>query len=90
MQTIGRRLLFPKNHPQEAGSKSLKESLIQIDKDAQEKTLIKFKESCWKATYFMSAEIFALTVSIGEPHFQDTKYIWVGPGDRRWPDQTMK
>ncbi|XP_002982720.2 ASC1-like protein [Selaginella moellendorffii] len=54
------------------------------------KTLIKFKESAWKAVYFTSADLFALLITYREPWFHNTKYFWIGPGDQVWPDQKIK
>ncbi|XP_065860641.1 ceramide synthase 1 LOH3-like isoform X2 [Euphorbia lathyris] len=57
---------------------------------ANRKKIEKFKESAWKFVYFLSAELFALSVSYSEPWFTNTKYFWVGPGDQIWPDQKLK
>jgi ceramide synthetase len=58
--------------------------------DDKSKKIRKFKESAWKCIYFLSAEIFALSVTYNEPWFTDTKYFWVGPGTQIWPDQKIK
>ncbi|WCJ22054.1 Ceramide synthase 1 LOH3 [Euphorbia peplus] len=57
---------------------------------ANRKKIQKFKESAWKCVYFLSAALFALSVSYNEPWFTTTKYFWVGPGDQIWPDQKLK
>uniref|UniRef100_A0A0E0K4S4 TLC domain-containing protein n=1 Tax=Oryza punctata TaxID=4537 RepID=A0A0E0K4S4_ORYPU len=44
----------------------------------------KFKESAWKCTYFLSAELLALSVTYKESWFTNTKNFWVGPGDQFW------
>eukprot|EP00475_Leptophrys_vorax_P032970 TRINITY_DN51492_c0_g1_i1.p1 TRINITY_DN51492_c0_g1~~TRINITY_DN51492_c0_g1_i1.p1 ORF type:complete len:313 (-),score=28.11 TRINITY_DN51492_c0_g1_i1:215-1153(-) len=69
---------------------STKAKINDVDKDALFKTHIKFKESCWKCAYYLSAEIFSLIVTIDEPWFKETKYFWIGPGLQKWPDQMMK
>ncbi|KAG0629928.1 hypothetical protein M758_1G140100 [Ceratodon purpureus] len=58
--------------------------------EANRKKLVKFKESSWKCVYYLTAEILALLVTYDEPWFTETKYFWIGPGDRRWPDQLIK
>uniref|UniRef100_A0A0D6R7C7 TLC domain-containing protein n=1 Tax=Araucaria cunninghamii TaxID=56994 RepID=A0A0D6R7C7_ARACU len=50
----------------------------------------KFKESAWKCLYFLSAELFELTIIRKETWFTDTQKFWVGPGDQVWPDQKVK
>lgn len=58
--------------------------------EANRKKLVKFKESSWKCVYYLTAEVLALVVTFHEPWFTTTKHFWVGPGDRRWPDQVTK
>ncbi|KAG0579800.1 hypothetical protein KC19_4G124100 [Ceratodon purpureus] len=58
--------------------------------EANRKKLVKFKESSWKCVYYLTAEILALVVTFREPWFTSTRNFWVGPGDRRWPDQLTK
>lgn len=69
---------------------SLSKKLSDTEKEALVKTLVKFKESAWKCVYYLSAEIFSLTITYNEPWFTNTKYFWVGPGDQTWPDQKSK
>jgi len=64
--------------------------VLDFHTDDSRKKINKFKESAWKCVYFLSAEIFALSVTYDEPWFTDTKYFWVGPGNQRWPDQKIK
>lgn len=58
--------------------------------DEKKKRLRKFKESAWKCIYFLSAEVFALTVTYDEPWFKNTRFFWIGPGEQVWPDQKLK
>ncbi|KAF3784933.1 longevity assurance-like protein 3 [Nymphaea thermarum] len=58
--------------------------------DEKKKRLRKFKESAWKCVYFLSAEVFALTVTYDEPWFKNTRSFWIGPGEQVWPDQKLK
>jgi hypothetical protein len=81
MQPLGRRLIT-------GYTASLKIPSAEIE--ANRKKLVKFKESSWKGVYFLTAEILALLVTYDEPWFSETKYFWIGPGDRRWPDQLTK
>lgn len=64
--------------------------LSEDDKEALSKRLIKFKESCWKCSYYTLAFIFAMLATFGEPWAFNSRLFWMGPGDRVWPDQTMK
>ncbi|MCD7455437.1 Ceramide synthase 1 [Datura stramonium] len=54
------------------------------------KKMNKLKESEWKFTYSLSAQIFALYVTYNEPWFTNTRYFWAGPGDQVWPDLKIK
>eukprot|EP00850_Spirogloea_muscicola_P006428 SM000030S11437 [mRNA] locus=s30:633472:636225:- [translate_table: standard] len=65
-------------NPQQAGAAALA------------RTHAKFKESCWKATYYSASELLALAVTVPEPWFLDTEKYWLGPGDQCWPDQLIK
>lgn len=60
------------------------------DRAALAKTHTKFKESCWKALYFFTAETFALSITYNEPWFTNSRMFWVGPGDQVWPDIMVK
>jgi len=79
MQKVARRLIFRKGH-----------DVHDFQTDDRRKKIRKFKESAWKCVYFLSAEIFALSVTYDEPWLTDTKYFWVGPGNQIWPDQKIK
>ncbi|XP_078439298.1 ASC1-like protein [Wolffia australiana] len=61
-----------------------------VEGDGRRKLVNKFKESAWKFVYFMSSEIFILSVTYNEPWFTDTKMFWAGPGDQAWPLLQMK
>ncbi|KAJ3677516.1 hypothetical protein LUZ60_003240 [Juncus effusus] len=63
---------------------------LDLETAETRKTINKFKESAWKCVYYLSGEIFSLTVTYNEPWFTNTKSYWVGPGDQVWPDQMMK
>jgi ceramide synthetase len=76
---LARRFIFGKGH-----------EVLDFHTDDSRKKIRKFKESAWKCVYFLSAEIFALSVTYNEPWFTDTRYFWVGPGNQRWPDQKIK
>ncbi|KEH27916.1 LAG1 longevity assurance-like protein [Medicago truncatula] len=76
---VARRLIFRKGH-----------DVHDFQTDDRRKKIRKFKESAWKCVYFLSAEIFAISVTYDEPWFTDTKYFWVGPGNQIWPDQKIK
>ncbi|XP_059642092.1 ASC1-like protein [Cornus florida] len=78
-EKLARRLILGKGH-----------ALMNLETRVQRKKLNKFKESAWKCIFYLSSELFALSVTIGEPWFTDTKYFWVGPEDQVWPDQKMK
>ncbi|CAI9096369.1 OLC1v1032497C4 [Oldenlandia corymbosa var. corymbosa] len=78
-EKVGRRLIFGKGQLTHANLT-----------DEQRKKIRKFKESAWKCIYYLSAEIFALSVTYNEPWFTNTKYYWVGPGDQVWPVQMYK
>eukprot|EP00475_Leptophrys_vorax_P038365 TRINITY_DN67476_c0_g1_i1.p1 TRINITY_DN67476_c0_g1~~TRINITY_DN67476_c0_g1_i1.p1 ORF type:complete len:314 (+),score=35.34 TRINITY_DN67476_c0_g1_i1:77-1018(+) len=89
-EKVGRRYILSRaDWTKKDGSKEV-EPLEKAEKEALYKTHIKFKESCWKSLYYLSAEIFALLISREEPWMMDTKNFWVGPGTSRWPDQMMK
>ncbi|MED6108666.1 ASC1-like protein [Stylosanthes scabra] len=78
-EKLGRRLIFGKGHKQ-----------LDFQNDERRKRIRKFKESAWKCVYFLSAEIFALSVTYDEPWFTNTRNFWVGPGSQVWPDQKIK
>ncbi|KAK9750456.1 hypothetical protein RND81_02G198300 [Saponaria officinalis] len=77
-EKIGKRLIFGKH------------DLSKDTESEKKKKIRKFKESAWKCVYYLSAEIFALSVTYNEPWFTNTKQFWEGPGDQVWPDQKMK
>ncbi|XP_077237702.1 ceramide synthase 1 LOH3-like isoform X2 [Tasmannia lanceolata] len=77
-QKLARRLIFGNGHD------------VLDSKEETRRKLNKFKESAWKCTYFLSAELLALSVTYKEPWFTNTKYFWVGPGEQAWPDQKYK
>lgn len=64
--------------------------LSEEDHEALVKRLIKFKESCWKCSYYFLAFVFAMLATFGEPWAFNSRLFWEGPGDKVWPDQTMK
>lgn len=76
---MARRLIFGKGHQE-----------LDFQTEERRKKIRKFKESAWKCVYFLSAEIFALSVTYDEPWFTNTRYFWVGPGSQIWPDQKIK
>ncbi|KAJ8752259.1 hypothetical protein K2173_003895 [Erythroxylum novogranatense] len=78
-EKIARRLMFGEGF-----------ATVHVETYSRRKKINKFKESAWKCVYFLSAELFALTVSYNEPWFRNTKYFWVGSGDQTWPDLKMK
>ncbi|XP_023876327.2 LOW QUALITY PROTEIN: ASC1-like protein [Quercus suber] len=61
-----------------------------VDATERMKKMRKFKESAWKFIYYLTAEIFALSVTYNEPWFTKTICFWVGPGNQVWPDQKIK
>ncbi|GJP55687.1 hypothetical protein CLOM_g14625 [Closterium sp. NIES-68] len=67
-----------------------KGSPAAIDREALLKTHSKYKESLWKIAYYLSSCIFCFFVTFGEPWLTDTKYYWIGPGSKVWPDQMAK
>lgn len=73
------RLIFGKGH-----------EVLDFQTYDRRKKISKFKESAWKCVYFLSAEIFALSVTYDEPWFTDTRYFWIGPGNQIWPNQKIK
>ncbi|KAF8688741.1 hypothetical protein HU200_042220 [Digitaria exilis] len=77
-EVLARRFIFGKGHDKLA------------ETDDSRKKINKFKESAWKFVYFLSGELFSLSVTYNEPWFKNTRYFWVGPGDQIWPDQKMK
>jgi len=79
LQKVARRLIFGNS-----------QKALDFQTDDGRKKISKFKESAWKCIYFLSAEIFALSVTYDEPWFTDTKYFWIRPGDQIWPDQKIK
>ncbi|XP_060206484.1 alternaria stem canker resistance protein 1-like [Lycium barbarum] len=62
----------------------------KVIKGIKRKKINKFKESAWKFTYFLSAEIFALCITYNEPWFTNTRHYWAGPRDQVWPDLKIK
>ncbi|XP_039160366.1 ASC1-like protein isoform X2 [Eucalyptus grandis] len=78
-EKLARRLIFKERHAK-----------LDFQARHRRKKINKFKESAWKCVYFLSAEIFALSVSYDEPWFTSTKYFWAGPGNQVWPDQKIK
>eukprot|EP00897_Mesotaenium_endlicherianum_P002276 jgi/Mesen1/2076/ME000151S01339 len=75
-----------------AGNHFIKKAASNIsesEKAAIEKVHTKFKESCWKSLYYLSAEVFALAITYDEPWFTNSRAFWEGPGNLRWPDQTV-
>lgn len=78
-EKLARRLIFGNEH-----------AMMDVETPDRRKKLNKFKESAWKCVYFLSAEIFALSVTYNEPWFSNTRYFWLGPGDQSWPDQKIK
>lgn len=79
LQRVGRRLIFGKG-----------KQVVANETEERRKKLRKFKESAWKCVYFLSAEVFALSVTYNEPWFTKTTYFWQGPGDESWPDLKYK
>lgn len=61
-----------------------------VDATERMKKMRKFKESAWKFIYYLTAEIFSLSVTYNEPWFTKTICFWVGPGNQVWPDQKIK
>ncbi|GER31898.1 LAG1 longevity assurance homolog 3 [Striga asiatica] len=78
-EKVGRQLIFGKGT-----------QVVGTESEDQRKKIRKFKESAWKCVYFLSAEIFALSVTYNEPWLTKTKFFWIGPGDQAWPDQKYK
>ncbi|XP_009617339.1 ASC1-like protein isoform X1 [Nicotiana tomentosiformis] len=78
-EKVARRLIFGK-----------RKLVLENETDRRRKRLRKFKESAWKCMYFLSAEVFALSVTYNEPWLKSTRYYWVGPGDQVWPEQKYK
>lgn len=64
--------------------------LSEIEREENEKKLIKYKESAWKCIYYATAEVLALAVTYNEPWFTDTKWFYVGPGDQIWNHLNVK
>ncbi|XP_048529981.1 ASC1-like protein 1 [Triticum urartu] len=77
-EVLARRLIFGKGYDKLA------------ETDERRKKINKFKESAWKFVYYLSAELFSLSVTYNESWFTNTRYFWVGPGEQLWPDQKMK
>ncbi|XP_044354602.1 ASC1-like protein [Triticum aestivum] len=77
-EVLARRLIFRKGH----------DKIAEIHE--RRNKIHKFKESAWKFVYFLSAELFSLSVTYNEPWFTNTRYFWVGPGEQLWPNQKMK
>lgn len=53
--------------------------------ESREKVLAKFTESCWKLVYYLSLEVYAVSITLPEPWFGNTAAFWDG-----WPDQMLK
>ncbi|CAI7865174.1 unnamed protein product [Closterium sp. NIES-53] len=87
-EKVGRRYILSRGDWSKGNGTAT--ALEKSEKQALLKTHIKFKESCWKCMYYISAEIFSVLITLGEPWMEDIKYYWVGPGDQKWPDQMMK
>ncbi|XP_060204884.1 alternaria stem canker resistance protein 1 [Lycium barbarum] len=77
-EALAKRMIFGAN------------AIVNINGRIERKKINKFKESAWKFIYFLSAELLALSVTINEPWFTDSRYFWAGPGDLVWPDLKMK
>uniref|UniRef100_A0A2N9GSQ9 TLC domain-containing protein n=1 Tax=Fagus sylvatica TaxID=28930 RepID=A0A2N9GSQ9_FAGSY len=56
--------------------------MLDVEATERIKKMRKFKESAWKCIYYLSAEIFALSVTFNEAWFTNTIYFWVGPGNQ--------
>ncbi|KAL3702093.1 hypothetical protein R1sor_020115 [Riccia sorocarpa] len=82
--SLGRRSIYGKS------DLSSPKGVSEAEKDLLRKKLVKFKESAWKMSYFLTATIVSLVVSYNEPYFFDTKMFWRGPGPHIWPDQKAK
>nr|XP_043626842.1 ceramide synthase 1 LOH3-like [Erigeron canadensis] len=78
-EDIGRRLIYGKEVTK-----------LDVETKVGNIKIRKFKESAWKFVYYLSAEILALAVIHDEPWFTKTSHFWIGPGNRRWPDQQAK
>ncbi|KAL1807069.1 hypothetical protein DCAR_0832934 [Daucus carota subsp. sativus] len=78
-EKAGRWLIFGNEHQK-----------LDLETNDRKKKIRKFKESAWKCLYFLSAEIFALSVTYNEPWFTDTSKFWSGPGNQVWPEQKTK
>ena len=52
---------------------------------AKQKSVVKFKESCWKLSYYLTMEVYALAITHPEPWFTSTAAMWEG-----WPGQVIK
>ncbi|KAJ9516876.1 hypothetical protein QJQ45_027273, partial [Haematococcus lacustris] len=65
-QPVGRAIMFGKAGSGKALSK------------VQEERVRKWNESCWKLTIYILFTSIAISISIGEPWFWDTRYFWVG------------
>ncbi|CAI5483248.1 unnamed protein product [Closterium sp. Yama58-4] len=87
-EKVGRRYILSRGDWSQGNGTAT--ALEKSEKQALLKTHIKFKESCWKCMYYISAEIFSVLITLGEPWMEDTRHFWVGPGDQKWPDQMMK
>ena len=51
-----------------------KKAALKVDHDK----LTKWKESCWKMTYYLGSSILGLLVSCREIWFGDTRFFWLG------------
>lgn len=78
-EKVATRLIFGKGN-----------QMLDVEATERIKKMRKFKESAWKCIYYLSAEIFALSVTYNEAWFTNTIYFWVGPGNQVWPDQKIK
>lgn len=64
--------------------------LSEMEREENEKKLIKFKESAWKGVYYATAEVLALAVTYNEPWFTDTKWFYKSLGGQVWPHLNAK
>ncbi|KAK4597377.1 hypothetical protein RGQ29_015071 [Quercus rubra] len=78
-EKLANRLIFGKGN-----------QMKDVDATERMKKMRKFKESAWKFIYYLTAEIFSLSVTYNEPWFTKTICFWVGPGNQVWPDQKIK
>ncbi|KAK1263168.1 ASC1-like protein 3 [Acorus gramineus] len=53
--------------------------------EAKQAKIIKFSESMWKATYYITIQLWVLAIIVQEPWSRDTKEYFKG-----WPNQDLK